>query len=76
MIQTPTVSALITIKVNGKNTMFEGSPTVTALLDSLNINAQQVAVAISGEVLPRDSWATTEVRDGDAVEIVRAVGGG
>ena len=69
-------AALITVKLNGKNTGFQGSPTVTALLDSLNINAQQIAVAVNGEVLPRDAWARTEIRDGDAVEIVRAVGGG
>ena len=68
--------ALITVKLNGRNTGFEASPTVTALLDSLNISAQQVAVAVNGEVLPRDRWAMTEIRDGDAVEIVRAVGGG
>jgi sulfur carrier protein len=67
---------LITVQLNGKNTGFQGSTTVTALLDSLNISAQQVAVAINGEVLPRDAWALTEIRDGDAVEIVRAVGGG
>ncbi|TMF03114.1 MAG: sulfur carrier protein ThiS, partial [Chloroflexi bacterium] len=40
------------------------------------INAPQVAVAINGEVLPRDSWSQTEVRAGDTVEVVRAVGGG
>jgi sulfur carrier protein len=67
---------LVSIKVNGKNTRFQGVPTVTSLLDSLNINAQQVAVAVNGEVLSRDAWAQTELRDGDAIEIVRAVGGG
>ena len=67
---------MITVKLNGKNTGFQGSPTVTSLLDSLNINALQVAVAINGEVLPRGAWARTEIRDGDTVEIVRAVGGG
>ena len=46
------------------------------LLDCLNINPLQVAVAINGEVLPRDSWAQTEIRAGDTLEIVRAVGGG
>ena len=49
---------------------------MSGLLDCLNINAPQVAVAINGEVLPRDSWAQTEIRPGDTVEIVRAVGGG
>ena len=64
------------MQLNGKNTGFQGLTTVAALLDSLNISAQQVAVAVNGEVLPRDAWARTEIRDGDAVEIVRAVGGG
>jgi sulfur carrier protein len=67
---------LIDIKVNGKNTAIEASQSVSHLLDCLNINAPQVAVAINGEVLPRDSWSQTEVRAGDTVEIVRAVGGG
>ena len=68
--------SLITIRLNGENTEIQGSQSVSVLLDSLNINAQQVAVAINGEVLPRDTWAVSEIRDGDAVEIVRAVGGG
>jgi len=67
---------LIDIKVNGKNIAIESSQSVYHLLDCLNINAPQVAVAINGEVLPRDSWSQTEVRAGDTVEIVRAVGGG
>jgi len=69
-------SPVITITLNGKNTEFVGSITVSALLDCLNISAQQVAVAINGEVVPRDTWASTEIHAGDAVEIVRAVGGG
>ena len=67
---------MIAIKLNGKKTEIEGSQSVSSLLDCLNINAPQVAVAINGEVLPRDSWAQTEIRAGDIVEIVRAVGGG
>jgi len=69
-------SALINIKLNGKNTAIEASQSVSRLLDCLNINAPQVAVAINGEVLPRDSWSQTEIRSGDTLEIVRAVGGG
>ena len=69
-------SPLINIKLNGKNTEIEASQFVSGLLDCLNINAPQVAVAINGEVLPRDLWSQTEIRAGDTVEIVRAVGGG
>jgi sulfur carrier protein len=67
---------LIAIKLNGKKTEVEGSQSVSGLLDCLNINAPQVAVAINGEVVPRGTWAQTEIRAGDSVEIVRAVGGG
>jgi sulfur carrier protein len=35
-----------------------------------------VAVALDGEVVPRGEWATTEVRDGQEVEVLRAVQGG
>jgi len=35
-----------------------------------------VAVAVDGEVVPRGQWATTEVRDGQHVEVLHAVQGG
>ena len=35
-----------------------------------------VAVAVDGEVVPRGEWATTEVRDGQQVEVLHAVQGG
>ena len=35
-----------------------------------------VAVAIDGEVVPRGEWATTEVREGQQVEVLHAVQGG
>jgi sulfur carrier protein len=35
-----------------------------------------VAVALDGEVVPRGQWTTTEVRDGQELEVLRAVQGG
>jgi sulfur carrier protein len=35
-----------------------------------------VAVALDGEVVPRGEWATTELREGQALEVLRAVQGG
>jgi sulfur carrier protein len=35
-----------------------------------------VAVAVEGEVVPRGEWDTTSLRDGQAVEVVRAIQGG
>ena len=67
---------MITVTVNGKPRELEGSLGVTALLKILDINPKQVAVAVNGEVVPRSEWPRAAVGDGDAVEIVRAVGGG
>jgi sulfur carrier protein len=34
------------------------------------------AISLNGAVVRRASWPTTAVRDGDAVEIIRAMSGG
>jgi len=67
---------VITVTVNGKPRELEGPLGVTALLEMLDINPKQVAVAVNGEVVPSSEWPRAAVGDGDAVEIVRAVGGG
>jgi thiamine biosynthesis protein ThiS len=46
------------------------------MVDSLGIDRRLVAVAHNGEVVPRDTYDRVDVRDGDAIEIVRMVGGG
>ena len=67
---------MITVTVNGKPREMEGPLNVAVFLEALDINPKQVAVAINGEVVPRSQWPRATVGDGDAVEIVRAVGGG
>jgi sulfur carrier protein len=66
----------VNITVNGKPHELDGERTIAALLQSLKVKAEQVAVAINGEVVRRGEWSETNVRPGDTVEIVRAVGGG
>ena len=34
------------------------------------------AISLNGEVVRRSAWTATPVRDGDAVEIIRAMSGG
>ena len=67
---------MITVTLNGKSREIRALQTIPMVLDSLNINGVQVAVAINGLVVSRESWLRTVVADGDTVEIVRAVGGG
>ena len=53
-----------------------GAMPLLAMLDAFEVNPKLVAVAINGDVIPKTEFAKARVRDGDAIEIVRMVGGG
>jgi sulfur carrier protein len=50
--------------------------TLTALVESLGMKADRVAVELNRDIVPRDRWAETELNEGDRLEIVHFVGGG
>jgi sulfur carrier protein len=54
----------------------EGATVESVVLAAGAPNGRGVAVALDGEVVPRGEWASTEVRDGQQVEVLRAVQGG
>jgi thiamine biosynthesis protein ThiS len=64
------------ITLNGEAHELAGPLTVAELLTQLEIDGRRVAVEHNLIVLKRDAFATTQVRDGDEVEIVNFVGGG
>jgi len=67
---------MIQVTVNGKAHRFERPVEVAALLSTLNLAGQKVAVERNGEIVPRSAHANTLLADGDQLEIVVAVGGG
>jgi sulfur carrier protein len=66
----------MTIRVNGEPTELPDSQTIADLVRQLEMPKDGVAVAVNLEVVPRALHATTALKDGDRVELVRAVGGG
>jgi thiamine biosynthesis protein ThiS len=64
------------IVLNGDPFEIAGPRTVAALLAELEIDARRVAVEHNLVVLKRTAFETTDVREGDQVEIVNFVGGG
>jgi len=66
----------LTISLNGDRYDIPEPVTVTALLESLAIDARRVAVEHNLVILKRAVFDQTMVRDGDSVEIVNFVGGG
>lgn len=64
------------IVLNGESRRLEGEATVAALLEQLQLNGRRLAVEVNEEVVPRSEYAKVPLREGDRVEIVRAIGGG
>ena len=64
------------ISLNGEPHELAGPLTLTALLAQLNIDPRRVAVEHNQTVVKRASYDSTQVRDGDEIEIVNFVGGG
>jgi len=70
------MSCKLLITLNGETHELAGPVTVADLLAQLDIDSRRVAVEHNLIVLKRDTFSTTLVQAGDAVEIVNFVGGG
>ena len=66
----------MTITLNGEPFTVPGPLTITNLLARLEIDPRRVAVERNLLIVRRDAYDTTEVADGDQIEIVNFVGGG
>ena len=66
------------VMLNGQRRELNGRATVATAVELAGApeGGRGVAVALDGEVVPRGEWATTEVRDGQELEVLRAVQGG
>jgi sulfur carrier protein len=67
--------------INGEERAFaDPAPTadftLAALIESMEMKPDRVAVELNRDIVPRDRWPQTLLRDGDRLEIVHFVGGG
>jgi thiazole synthase len=64
------------IVLNGEPCEVAGPLTLTALLAQLNVDSRRVAVERNMDVVKRAMYDSTEIHEGDQIEIVNFVGGG
>ncbi len=64
------------ISLNGDLRHFSAPLTVAALIETLGYAGKRIAVERNGEIVPRGQHASAVLSEGDALEIVVAVGGG
>ena len=67
---------MIVLQINGKEVRLERPTPLLSYLETLGVSPRAVAVEHNGVIIERDAYTTTTLGDGDAVEIVRMVGGG
>ena len=67
---------MIGLIINGELRRFEESLTVSELIERLELAGKRLALERNGEIVPRGSFESERLADGDRLEIVVAVGGG
>ncbi len=67
---------MIQLSVNGQVRRVEPGANLARLLEALELSGKRVAVEKNGEIVPRSQYLSTGLAEGDALEIVVAVGGG
>ncbi len=69
----------LNIELNGEAVQLPKGARVGAAVEAVGIetgDGRGFAVAVEGEVVPRSQWDTTELLEGQKVEVVGAVQGG
>ncbi len=68
--------AKINLQVNGEEVSTSSNIFLPEFLGELTLNPRLVAVEYNGEILHRQFWPETQLKEGDRLEVVTIVGGG
>ena len=66
----------MTITANGKKVILTTETTISNYLEANQYRENRIVVELNEEILPRDRYSTTRLKDGDCMEIVTFMGGG
>ncbi len=64
------------VEVNGDSRELATGTTVGDLIEAEAGSLRGAAAVVDGEIVPRSSWPSTPLADGQVVELIRAVQGG
>ena len=64
------------LHINGEERRLDGVTTIASLILKLGLESKKVAIERNLEIVPRSTYAHTDLADGDRIEIVAFIGGG
>lgn len=67
---------MITLQVNGKPREIDEGLNLQSYLATIDVNMRFIAVGYNGQVIRKEDFEKVQLNPGDALEIVRPVGGG
>lgn len=67
---------MIDIFLNGERVKLEVATTLAAALKHWGYNRESIATALNETFIPRDLYNSTQVKNGDSIEVVSAMQGG
>lgn len=67
---------LIHVTVNGESRQVPAGHSLAALLNSLNVASDRVAIELNKSIVRKRDWRQTTISNGSQIEIVEFVGGG
>lgn len=63
------------VKINSQPVNADGL-SLQAYINNTGYNLNHIAVEINGKIIPKTEYETTQIMNGDEIEIVHFVGGG
>ena len=69
------MSGEITIHINGEDRSVCAT-TLTELVAEMGLEQRMIAIECNLEVVPKSQYGTTELSEGDRIELVHMIGGG
>ncbi len=67
---------MIELTINGQAQQFETALNVAQLIEHLALQNKRIAIERNGEIIPRSQFSEQQLKNGDQLEVVVAVGGG
>lgn len=67
---------MIDITVNSKKHSVQENTSVVTLLEELIVSSDGIAIAINQEIISREDWQITTVKNNDTILIIQATQGG
>lgn len=76
MLAEAAIAVTMQILVNAQPLEVSEGATLGALVETLKLGGQRIAIELNGDIVPRSRWLAVRLAVGDRAEIVKAIGGG